>query len=62
MFGILNNFMAYSFFPNDFNKTPNLQDQLFLMKQKQAAEQLLKVAADKDKNTNTEPPVDDVSK
>lgn len=29
--------MAYSFFPNDFNKTPNLQDQLFLMKQKQAA-------------------------
>jgi hypothetical protein len=30
--------MAYSFFPNDFNKTPNLQDQLFLMKQKQAAE------------------------
>lgn len=54
--------MAYSFFPNDFNKTPNLQDQLFLMKQKQAAEQLLKVAADKDKNTNTEPPVDDVSK
>jgi len=29
--------MAYSFFPNDFNDVPNLQDQLFLMKQKQAA-------------------------
>lgn len=29
--------MAYSFFQNDFNNTPNLQDQLFLMKQKQAA-------------------------
>jgi hypothetical protein len=30
--------MAYSFFPNDFQNIPNLQDQLFLMKQKQAAE------------------------
>jgi hypothetical protein len=29
--------MAYSFFPNDFQNLPNLQDQLFLMKQKQAA-------------------------
>jgi hypothetical protein len=28
--------MAYSFFPNDFQNLPNLQDQLFLMKQKQA--------------------------
>lgn len=30
--------MAYSFFPNDFQNLPNLQDQLFLIKQKQAAE------------------------
>ena len=29
--------MSYSFFPNDFQNLPNLQDQLFLMKQKQAA-------------------------
>ena len=33
--------MAYSFFPNDFHNLPNLQDQLFLMKQKQAAQRLL---------------------
>jgi hypothetical protein len=54
--------MAYSFFPNDFNKTPNLQDQVFLMRQKQAEEQLLKIAADKAKNTNAEQSADDVSK
>ena len=36
--------MAYSFFPNDFNNVPNLQDQLFLMKQKQAAQRLLETA------------------
>jgi hypothetical protein len=36
--------MAYSFFPNDFNNVPNLQDQLFLMKQKQAAQRLLENA------------------
>ena len=54
--------MAYSFFPSDFNNVPNIQDQLFLMKQKQAAEQLLKVAADKAKNTNDEQSVEDVSK
>ena len=29
--------MSYSFFPNDFTSLPNLQDQAFLMKQKQAA-------------------------
>lgn len=33
--------MAYSFFPNDFNNVPNIQDQLFLMKQKQDAQRLL---------------------
>ena len=36
--------MAYSFFPNDFNNVPNLQDQVFLMKQKQAAQRLLEKA------------------
>ena len=36
--------MAYSFFPNDFNNVPNLQDQLFLMKQKQDAQRLVEKA------------------
>ena len=36
--------MAYSFFPNDFNNVPNLQDQLFLMKQKQDAQRLFEKA------------------
>jgi len=36
--------MSYSFFPNDFNNVPNLQDQVFLMKQKQAAQRLLEKA------------------
>lgn len=54
--------MAYSFFPNDFNKTPNLQDQLFLLKQKQAEEQLRKIAKDKVNKVNTEQSIDDVSK
>jgi hypothetical protein len=35
--------MSYSFFPNDFQNLPNLQDQLFLMKQKQAAQRLQEV-------------------
>jgi len=30
--------MSYSFFPNDFTNLPNLQDQAFLMKQKQVNE------------------------
>jgi hypothetical protein len=30
--------MSYSFFPNDFTSLPNLQDQAFLMKQKQVNE------------------------
>jgi hypothetical protein len=30
--------MSYSFFPNDFTKLPNLQDQAFLIKQKQVNE------------------------
>jgi hypothetical protein len=40
--------MAYSFFPNDFNNVPNLQDQVFLMRQKQVAQRLLE-KADSDK-------------
>ena len=36
--------MSYSFFPNDFNNVPNLQDQLFLMKQKQDAQRLFEKA------------------
>ena len=36
--------MAYSFFPNDFNNVPNLQDQVFLMRQKQVAQRLLETA------------------
>lgn len=30
--------MSYSFFPNDFTSLPNIQDQAFLMKQKQVNE------------------------
>lgn len=40
--------MAYSFFPNDFQNLPNLQDQVFLMRQKQVAQRLLE-KADSDK-------------
>ena len=43
--------MAYSFFPNDFQNLPNLQDQLFLIKQKQAAELNEYYAPSRDKET-----------